>query len=391
VSDISKFNEIRKFLFEHEILLQTECLETFDELPKIYKSFLDDLKKLNLKELHQFSTHPYTSKKFSFAFCAFLEKIKSLEKVTKYDVIPTKLEPSLARKLRPKKNHELSLLKTLLDRSQSKTMLDVGGGIGHLSNVFVHKKDKKAYCLDIDVSLQEVGRSKILKWIYENKDKIEFINEDLFNCEKSFSVDLICGLHSCGELSNKVIDLYLESKTSEIINFGCCYHKIEKKQNISNEAKKKPLLLSFHALTLATRSNSIYTYEEFLKRFRIKQYRYTIHLYITEELRINDYKLKACHEKDYTKSFSEYVSIVYEKKVDLRFLEEYIKIKEERVLELFYIDFIRDLLGRITELYILLDRKLYLQERGKQVVLRQIFDQNLSPRNIALMNPSFLL
>jgi hypothetical protein len=46
---------------------------------------------------------------------------------------------------------------------------------------------------------------------------------------------------------------------------------------------------------------------------------------------------------------------------------------------------IRWQLGRVLELYLLLDRAIYIEERGMSVELKQFFDENLSPRNIGLL------
>jgi hypothetical protein len=45
---------------------------------------------------------------------------------------------------------------------------------------------------------------------------------------------------------------------------------------------------------------------------------------------------------------------------------------------------IRNALGRVMELYLLLDRAIFLEEKGYKVEVQEFFDEELSPRNIGI-------
>jgi len=45
---------------------------------------------------------------------------------------------------------------------------------------------------------------------------------------------------------------------------------------------------------------------------------------------------------------------------------------------------IRNALGRALEIYLLLDRAIYLEEQGYKVKVEEFFDEELSPRNIGI-------
>ena len=51
---------------------------------------------------------------------------------------------------------------------------------------------------------------------------------------------------------------------------------------------------------------------------------------------------------------------------------------------MFLCNIIRWQLGRALEVYLLLDRCLYLEEKGYQVSCLQFFDEEISPRNIGI-------
>jgi hypothetical protein len=45
---------------------------------------------------------------------------------------------------------------------------------------------------------------------------------------------------------------------------------------------------------------------------------------------------------------------------------------------------IRNALGRVMELYLLVDRAIFLEEKGYKVEVQEFFDEELSPRNIGI-------
>ena len=63
--------------------------------------------------------------------------------------------------------------------------------------------------------------------------------------------------------------------------------------------------------------------------------------------------------------------------LDAFFHEEALQDHLRRIM---YADTIRAVLGRPIEVYLLLDRWLYLQENGYKVQLLKFFDEDISPR-----------
>jgi hypothetical protein len=52
---------------------------------------------------------------------------------------------------------------------------------------------------------------------------------------------------------------------------------------------------------------------------------------------------------------------------------------------MFLCNIIRWQLGRLLEIYLLLDRCLFLEENGYKVKVEQYFEEALSPRNIGIL------
>jgi hypothetical protein len=53
--------------------------------------------------------------------------------------------------------------------------------------------------------------------------------------------------------------------------------------------------------------------------------------------------------------------------------------------KMFICNIIRWQMGRVLEVYLLLDRCIYLEENGHEVKLEQYFEESLSPRNLGIL------
>lgn len=84
----------------------------------------------------------------------------------------------------------------------------------------------------------------------------------------------------------------------------------------------------------------------------------------------------------YNKKFDEYLKFYKFNDYAQNLLEKY----QVEVNNYILLETLRNPLGRLLEQYILLDRALYLEQNGKKVQLYEVFDNSISPRNIALFS-----
>jgi hypothetical protein len=75
----------------------------------------------------------------------------------------------------------------------------------------------------------------ISEWNMNNKKQdvtIEEMKDDNVVNERDDNDLLICGLHSCGELSSTMLDLFVKNeKIKCVVNVGCCYHLLYDQEN----------------------------------------------------------------------------------------------------------------------------------------------------------------
>lgn len=387
------FDKIKLFLDKHHYIYDLEVLKRYpNPIDPYYLKLSQNLNGLSNKELASFESDMSESSNYNDELNSLLTQVKELIDIPKEVYTETELGLNINRKLNPKKKHELSTLKTLFDKSKFTKVFDIGGGVGHLSNVFVANTKKTAVCIDMNLEFINSGQKKINRWLTDHKDKVSFINKKVDNTLALVlsKTSLISGLHSCGELSVDIIKLFANSNQGGLLNFGCCYHQLGNVYNISNYSQSRPLEITNNALHLATRSYAYTNEIDVEQRRKVKLYRYAVHHLGMKYFNDEFITLGNGKKADYNSDFSDYVFKYYTKAKNLsrKEIENFYELVETQqvIHENFYLDFIRALFGRLIEVYLLLDRVIYLKERQIDARLVQIFNRELSPRNIAIIS-----
>lgn len=378
-----RFREIKDFLKIHEYLHSTELMERYPhKLKTPYHDWVRELLDFSIEDLLNFEKNFDISLIQSETFKEFITKCQTLSEIPYLKVQDDTISGQYTRKLNPKKIHELKKIKTLVNKKEDiTTLIDIGSGAGHLSSVLVKDRDLHSICIDMDSDFQKQGQKKISHWLPEIKDKITFIphkisNDNFCPIEYDKEKSLLIGLHSCGPLSTYLI----QQMPKHLINFSCCYHKLHDEYNLSLIAKKKPLRFTNHALTMAAKCLGTQMIDDLTTKFLVKSYRYPIHFHLIDHGKDKFINLGNAKAVDYKGSFSNYIQ-----KYCPDLMHENVSLKEKEVDYYFKAGSIRAMLGRLIEIYIILDRVLYLKENELNANIYQVFDPKISPRNIAIL------
>jgi hypothetical protein len=306
----------------------------------------------------------------------------------------------------PKKQHEIKKLAPLIHHyyqtQRIEKIIDIGGGIGLLAQTLVNQYNHQVCSVDLDPTMQATGLSRHQKNATNLPNLVEYKTLKVEEKNKAFSALLspnfmTVGLHTCGSLAVAQLKASTEKKIKNIVNFGCCYHKIDKlpDQHISQFVQEiGPLNLSKFALTLASRAHLKLAEDDFDFKLKVKYYRYAIHFLLCDLFQKREIVTLGNSKKDlYNESFGIYAKeqlsrIGLEGRFSEVELDQFFNTPErlhliERMLAA---GIIRDSFGRLLELYLLLDRAVYLEEQGYEVHLEQCFDETISPRNIGLFS-----
>jgi len=399
----SQFLELSKMLSPYIHLWNREILNYYpDSLDHYSPEWLERLEKLTKDQLWRFDSFNDLSQVKGSPLEKFLHGIIALVTPVK-EIHPTLSDlPDWAYfKMKSKKRHEITCLLPAINKlyqlQQFDHGVDIGGGQGHLSKILAHYLSIPMFCIDKDLELQNIGRKRLNKYPTPMTARdVTFINREFGKDNLSFKKNaLSLGLHTCGALANTHIKTATQSDTKVLLNFGCCYLKLDPLTdlNLSKSAKINPLHLSTHALTMASRAHGGISREDFNKKERVKFYRYALHLFLYEELGINKF-IGVGNSPDtlYQGTFHDYalfnlkrLKIAFKHgKTDLdHFFND--QKRQEQIKKMFLANIIRWKFGRPLEYYILLDRALYLEENNYTVKVSTYFDEGISPRNIGIM------
>ncbi|XP_023222855.1 protein RRNAD1-like [Centruroides sculpturatus] len=337
------------------------------------------------------------------------------------------------RHVKPKKRHEIEriaqIAQVVLQNIKCHNVVDIGSGQGHLSRLLslrygfqvitmetieshiktAEKYDKKALREIVkkqnNSNLNEKSElsalilpKHIVYHISESTSESELIQmikknweTDVINSDIFFS---IVGLHTCGNLAVNMIKLFLNNfEANVILSVGCCYMKLDLNRNfpLSNFLKNSKFTLTYEALEISC--HAIETYTERLRRnadcLKIHCYRATLETLIVKYLpEMKHFGLHSIKHAD-KMPFSVYVQNAL-KRIDLNITPEdvsspYINecLEHWKLVVIFYS--LRLMIAPVIETLVLLDRLLFLYEKGCSCCLMPLFDPKISPRNQILI------
>ncbi len=405
-----RLQEIAEFLQPYQKIWQNEIMLTYPtptiHFPQDWVAELSNIKetsdvlRLEKKDVDGLIHLPELKE--------FYRRIKQLSVLPALPELPPMPENSFTfLYVIPKKQYEIRRLAPFVNQfsqeHQVEAIIDIGGGIGILAQTLSNQYNLKVISLDMDPVLQETGRKRHEKNCRHPDNKVNYQLVKVEESEPKFRALLkpnlmTLGLHACGKLSLDQIFASSKNEVKNIINFGCCYYKLsqyEGTQNISSFAQSLPSKVeqSPYALTLATRGHHKIDVEDYLYKVKVKYYRYAMHFLLFDEYQLPDVlTLGNTHHRLYEESFGTY-ALEQLKRINVtpkhtkEELDQYFAQSERQNLiwEMLAAGLIRNALGRLLEIYLLMDRAIYLEEQGYKSELMEFFDEQKSPRNVGLV------
>jgi SAM-dependent methyltransferase len=403
-----RFTEIVAFLAPFSDIWLKEVLYEYPDLSAYPKEWIDWLSSLSEEDAWLIDCRKNNAVLDHSPMADYWNKIKSLTELPREEEHPDELPSWAWTFVRGKKRHEINQIRGVLaklhDMSSIK-VVDIGGGTGQLGRVLALYHGIPVTSIDMNAEFQELGKKRISKYPKpEGHADLSFINtffdETIFDRHPELQNEcgensLIVGLHTCGPLAIEQMRAGLKTKSRSLFNFACCYNKLDENKdvNLSNVAEEAGLTLNKYALTLATRGHADMTLNEYQFKKRVKTFRYTLQLLclkngIADRLESVGSAVPSVYRgefEDYAMEKLSFAGISHSyTKEEMRLFYQDPNIQRE-VEKMFFANLIRWQMGRVLEMYILIDRVLWLQQEGLQPTLKQYFDEDLSPRNIGLL------
>ncbi|KAI8792904.1 protein RRNAD1 [Biomphalaria glabrata] len=213
---------------------------------------------------------------------------------------------------------------------------------------------------------------------------------------------ILVGLHACGDLTPTLLRVFVDCPEAiALASVACCYMKIstDGSTRLANFPMSKfSKTLPFCSLTYVSRELACHFIDAYYQRLKANDQHLKIHSYraalqcilkfACPQFKNGDYRLVS--KKGSRGTFTEYAveilkkvgidadSVPQEMYQHCEMLTQYWK----RVVAFYTI---RLSLAPVVETFILLDRALFLNEKGVSSVLVPIFNSSISPRNFALL------
>lgn len=268
--------------------------------------------------------------------------------------------------------------------------LDWCSGKGHLGR-WLTQDDQYLTCLEYDLALIESG-SALSKRLGLGAAHLQ---QDVLadDCDERLTKEHTpVALHACGDLHVRLLQLASRNGCPQLAVAPCCYNRIAGMhyQPLSAAAQGSGLQLSRDDLGLPLSETVTAGARVRRQRNQSMAWRLAFDLLQRQLRGIDDYLPTPSLPSDwFSKPFASFCHDLAELRdvpspgeQDWHALEArgWQRLAEVRNLEL-----LRNLFRRPLELWLLLDRALYLQEQGYKVKLGTFCDYQLSPRNLLLL------
>lgn len=269
-------------------------------------------------------------------------------------------------------------------------IVDWCSGKGHLARISHRIHQQPVHCLEIDEQLCVEGKrladKQQLPLNFHQHNVLEAIPDYLVSPEYCH-----IALHACGGLHVSLLQQASHQQAKQISLSPCCYHKFCKENYVplSAIAHQSKLRLNQTDLRLAMEETVTSGRNIRQKRQQELQWRLAYDVLQRELSGQSDYKpLPSIKKSLLNQSFSsfcqwscDYQKIKFPSQLDLG---SYLLKGEKRYLEILRKDLVRHLFRRPLEIWLVLDRALFLEEAGYHVKVHEFCNREVTPRNIMI-------
>ncbi len=262
-------------------------------------------------------------------------------------------------------------------------------GKGHLGRLLAFHHQTSVASIEWQADLCQQGQGQADKLQLQQK----FIHADVLatQAELLAGQQHVVAMHACGDLHTKLLAESVKHQVANIDVIPCCYHltQAESYQGLSSYAQQSPLALTKEQIKMAVQSQltggnrvAVLRQKEVLWRLAYQALR--------ADLTQNPHyvPIPSVKKSWFSGTFKDFAlwclqqhDLTLDKQIDW---QHYLTLAEIRARSIQKMELVRHVFRRPLEMWLILDRALYLQEQGYQVVLEQFCDYRITPRNILI-------
>ena len=326
-------------------------------------------------------------------FASIAREVQVLIEVGNFEQTPYRPQPS-ARQINAVPGRKLAQIQAFADSLKfvhnPGHWLDWCAGKGHLGR-WLTLDDQAVTCLEYDAELVAAGVQLSQRLGVNAQHLLQDVLDDSVHGQLQARHTPVA-LHACGDLHVRLLQLASTQGCRQLAVAPCCYNRIstEHYQPLSTAAQASTLRLSREDLGLPL--NEAVTASPRIRRQRDQSmaWRLAFDLLQRQVRGIDTYLPTPSLSRDwfdlpfadFCQRLGEQRGLAFPQHHDWTALEAqgWQRLAHVRNLEL-----VRQLFRRPLELWLILDRALYLQQQGYSVMLGSFCDYQLSPRNLLLL------
>ncbi len=303
------------------------------------------------------------------------------------------LSNQLATGMPGNKRHQVESFVSELTPSDARQWIEWCAGKGYLGRLLTQSNSNPVTSLEWQQSLVDSGQH----FADQHQLPMQFIQQDVFKDDSHRHIDSQChcvALHACGDLHVRLLDVAVNKRAASLSIAPCCFHLIrgERYTPLSTLGQYHDLMLSKPDLRVPLQQTVTGGARVVRHRQLEMQYRLGFDELLRRELGFSEHtpvpSIKKSTLENGFEAFclwaADKKSIALPKQVDLALFE---RLGEQRFVKMEQLSLAQQLFQRPLEMWLALDKCLYLQEQGYQVELKEFCEASLTPRNL-LINAS---
>lgn len=379
-----RFQQLDQLLYKTSSYWQLVAFEQ-DSIP--WLELAPSLLALTEQELHHLEQHPDALHAWLLPFIPELGDIQSLSTLTRLQDLPLTLPFWLETGVKGRKLDQLKAFVSSLGKING-NWLEWCAGKAHLGRMLAYQGASKVVALELQQALCEDGDKTAKK----QGLPVEFVCTNVLEFAQSEhwqKVDHGIALHACGRLHQEFMRQGVLHGCKSLSFSPCCYHLYTPAsyQPMSIAGQHSLLRLSHSDLKLAlqetvtapTRINAV--------RAREVTWRLAFDQLVRDVTGINQYvNVPSVGKQIFSGEFIDFChwaanekGIVLPPDIDAA---RYLALGAQRYQLTERIELVRHAFRRAIEIWLVLDRVLYLQAAGYDVEVFEFCDKALTPRNV---------
>lgn len=264
-------------------------------------------------------------------------------------------------------------------------------GKGHLGRLLAYRYQSQVHSIELQQSLCEQGEQAAKK----QQLSVKFTQADVLeqDCQGSLAkCQHAIALHACGGLHQQLMRQGVKTGVAKLSIAPCCYHLFNESdvyQPMSDVAKQSGLLLTSSDLKLALQETVTAGARVTRLRKTEVQWRLGLDALMRDILGHQHYiSVPSVGKKLFSQSFADFCYWAAEKKsfsiAKNTHFAHYLALGEQRKTVTDRIELVRHLFRRAIEVWLILDRAIYLQQFNYHVEVGEFCQKHITPRNILI-------